>query len=62
MDLADLKLTEEQKDWFGDRMTEGSTGSVKVPTHLYNKFRKIFGDECISNDHIKTYLINNCYY
>jgi hypothetical protein len=62
MDLLSFKLTEDQKDWFGNRMTEGNTGSVKVPSHLYNKFRKIYGDELLSKNLIKTYLIDNCYY
>lgn len=57
----DFKLTEDQKDWFGNRMTEGSTGSIKVPTHLYNKFRKIYENDLTSNEDIKTYLIDNCY-
>lgn len=56
-----FKLTREQFDWFGDRMTESHTGRVLVPSHCYSKFRKIIDNEFISNGDIKCYLIDNVY-
>jgi hypothetical protein len=61
MELDELKLTEEQRTWFGDRMTEGSTGAVRVPTYLINKLRKIADNEFLSTDRCKDYLIDKCY-
>lgn len=59
--MGDFLLTEEQKSWFGDRMHESSTGRVIVPSYLYNKFRKIVGNELLSNDRVKSWLISNVY-
>lgn len=55
------KLTNEQRQWFGDRMDESHTGRVIVPSHLYKKFRKIVDNEFLSNEQIKDYLIEYCY-
>lgn len=57
----EFKLTEEQKKWFGDRMHEGPTGRVIVPSHLYAKYRKLSGREFMPNHAIKTILIDQCY-
>lgn len=54
-------LTEEQKNWFGNRMDESHTGRVLVPSRLYAKFRKITGREHLQNHVIKCWLIDNCY-
>ncbi len=54
-------LTDEEKNWFGDRMHESSTGRVIVPSYLITKFRKLVGDENLDKLHIKTWLITNCY-
>ena len=56
-----VELTQEQKDWFANRMDESATGCVKVPAYLYSKFRKIADNECILNATIKTVLIDECY-
>ena len=56
-----FKLTREQFEWFGNRMTESHTGRVLVPSHCYNKFRKICDDEYLSNGDIKCYLIDHVY-
>jgi hypothetical protein len=58
---ADLKLTEEQKKWFGDRMSENDKGAVIVSPYAYKKFRVIAENEHMSNDNIKGYLIDYCY-
>lgn len=55
------QLSDEEKDWFGDRMTETASGVVQVPSHLYKKFRKIQDNEFISNENIKCWLIDNVY-
>ena len=57
----DFKLTEDQKDWFGNRMDENQSGRVLVPTRLYKKFRIIADNEFISNHDIKAYLIDHVY-
>ena len=57
----DFYLTEEQVIWFGDRMTESSTGRVLIPTRLYDKFRKITNNELLTNITIKCWLIDNIY-
>lgn len=57
----DFKLTRSEWDWFGDRMTETRSGRVTVPSHCYNKFRKIIDNEFLSNQHIKDWLIDNVY-
>lgn len=62
MGLEELVLTEEQKRWFGDRMTEGPTGAVRVPSHLIKKLKKIADNEYLSNDVCKTYLIDKCFW
>ncbi len=54
-------LTEDQKDWFGNRMDESHTGRVIVPSYLYKKFRKIADNDFLSNEDIKCYLIDKCY-
>lgn len=56
-----ITLTEEQKKWFGDRMSESHTGRVLVPTYLCTKFRKITDNENLSNEEIKSFLIDHCY-
>ena len=59
--MDEFELTEEQKDWFGNRMDEGRSGAVKVPTYLYDKYRKISDNEFIKNSDIKDILIRQCY-
>lgn len=54
-------LTEDQKDWFGNRMDESSTGRVLVPTRLYKKFRDATGVSNATNHEIKCWLIDNVY-
>lgn len=54
-------LTKEQKEWFGNRMDESQTGRVRVPTYLYDKFRKITANEFYTNSQIKSWLIEHCY-
>ena len=54
-------LDDEQKSWFGARMSESHTGRVIVPSYLYVKFKKIVGDEHLKNEHIKIWLIDNVY-
>jgi hypothetical protein len=61
MDYNEEYLTEEQKVWFGNRMTESPTGRIIVPTRLYDKFRKITDNEFLKNHEIKCWLIDNCY-
>jgi hypothetical protein len=61
MDYSFEYLTEEQKIWFGDRMTEGRSGAVQIPTRLYDKFRKITGNPFLKNNEIKSWLIEKCY-
>lgn len=61
MDYRKEYLTESQKIWFGNRMTEGRTGAVIVPSYLYAKFKKIAGSESLVNHEIKSWLIDNCY-
>jgi hypothetical protein len=56
-----FKLTDEQKDWFAERMDENASGRVLVPSYLYTKFRKLAENEFISNSDIKNYLIECCY-
>ena len=56
-----IKLTEEQKTWFGDRMSESGEGRVIIPTHLYKKFKKITDLEHMPNHQIKCWLIDYCY-
>lgn len=58
---SDFQLTQEQKDWFGDRMTEGATGAVRVPTYLIKKLKKMADMEDMPNDIAKNYLIDKCY-
>lgn len=58
---VDVWLTDEEISWFGNRMDEGATGAVKVPTRLYEKFRKITGIASAKNHEIKTFLIDNAY-
>ncbi len=58
---TNFKLTRREYEWFSDRMTESHTGRVSAPTHCYNKFRKIYGNEFLSNDEIKCYLIDHVY-
>jgi hypothetical protein len=56
-----FELNEEQKSWFGNRLNEGATGRVAVPSHLYPKFREIYGNELLSKNEIKSYLLRHCY-
>ena len=56
-----IDLTEDQKEWFGDRMDESAAGRVLIPTRLYDKFRKIQDNEFLGNELIKCYLIDNVY-
>ena len=57
----DINLSDEQEAWFGDRMTESSTGRILVPARLYTEFKKITGVYCVTNQQIKDFLIDNCY-
>lgn len=54
-------LTDDQKHWFGDRISESQTGRVLVPSYLYAKFKKIVGNENLDNESIKCWLIDNVY-
>lgn len=54
-------LSDDELDWFGDRMGEGASGAVRVPTRLYDKFRKLTGIEYAKNHEIKEFLITNAY-
>jgi hypothetical protein len=56
-----VDLTEDQKNWFAERMGENASGKVLVPSHLYAKFRKITGLEWVNKAVIKDWLIRNCY-
>lgn len=57
----DVYLSQEEIEWFGDRMNEGASGAVRVPTRLYDKFRKITGLDYAKNHEIKEFLITNAY-
>lgn len=57
----DFYLSYEERSYFGNRMTESSTGAVQVPTRLYEKFRNITGLGFAKNHEIKEFLIRNCY-
>jgi hypothetical protein len=59
--VLDIWMSNEDLAWFGDRMDEGASGAVKVPTRLYDKFRKITGLEYVKNGEIKTFLIDHAY-
>ena len=59
--MIDFRLTEEQKDWFGNRIKESHTGRVIVAQHLVEKFRKLSGDYTTSKEVIKNFLIDQCY-
>jgi len=61
-ELNNDTLTDEQKDWFGERLKESNSGQVSAPSHLIKKFRKIVGDENLSSMAIRCYLIDHCYY
>lgn len=54
-------LTDEQKRWFGDRISESQTGRVLIPSYLYAKFKKITVNEHLDNESIKCWLIDNVY-
>jgi hypothetical protein len=56
-----FELTQEQVMWFGDRLHENRAGKVIVPNHCYKKFKKIAGNEFLSNQDIKNWLIDNVY-
>ena len=56
-----VELTEDQKKWFGDRMSETASGRVVVSSYAYRKFRKVTDLEFLTNDQIKSYLITNAY-
>jgi len=61
MSLEDLVLTEQQKEWFGDRMDENQSGRVLIPSHLYEKLRNLADDPSLPRYKIKAYLIRVCY-
>lgn len=61
MFLDQFKLTPVQIDWFGNRLHESASGKVIVPSHCYKKFKKIADNEFLSNQDIKTWLIDNVY-
>ena len=48
-------------DWFRDRVHESHTGRVLVPSHCYTKFRELVDNEFLSNQQIKSWLIDNVY-
>lgn len=56
-----LKLSNEQKEWFAQRMTESRSGNVLVPSHLINKYKKLAGDTTIPSWEVKSTLIDQCY-
>tara|TARA_R110000851_G_scaffold22894_1_gene67562 strand:- start:872 stop:1066 length:195 start_codon:yes stop_codon:yes gene_type:complete len=56
-----LQLTEQEKNWFADRMSESGTGRVLIPSNLYHKVRKMADNPFLDNSQIKTFLINECY-
>ena len=57
----DFRLTEEQKDWFGERISESRTGRVIVPSYLCDKYRKLSDRPDLSNEAVKSILIDECY-
>lgn len=61
MDHTIEYLTEAQKIWFGDRMTENASGRVIIPTHLCEKFKKIADNPFMDNSEIRCWLIDHCY-
>ena len=61
LNLNDIDLTEDQKNWLGDRMTESHTGRVSVPPYVCEKFRKITNREFLTNEQVKDYLIQYVY-
>jgi hypothetical protein len=57
-----MELTNEQKDWFAERMDEGPTGIVSVPSYLIKKYRKLMHlGGSVSDGIIKSRLIAECY-
>ena len=57
----DLLLLPSEINWFGDRITESHSGRVLIPSHCYTKFRRIIGDEFLTNIEVKCWLIDNIY-
>lgn len=61
MTLIKYTLTNDQKKWFGERMSENDQGRVIVPNYLYIKFKKITEQDELTNTDIKYWLIDNVY-
>jgi hypothetical protein len=59
--VSEFQLTEQQKDWFGERMRESRSGRVIIPTYLFDKYRKLADDPTIPNHKVKCILIDQCY-
>ncbi len=55
------RLTKDERDWFGDSLTESRTGVIRVPKYLRVKLSKILGFETMHDEEIKDYLIDTCY-
>jgi hypothetical protein len=61
MTFINATLTNEQKKWFGERMSENDRGRVIIPNYLYIKFKKITEQDELTNTDIKYWLIDNVY-
>ena len=61
MSLLDFKLSKEEKLWFDQRMEENQRGKVIVQNYCYVKFKKLANNNSLTNNEIKTWLINNVY-
>lgn len=56
-----FKLTEEQWNWFSQRMTETKNGVVTTSTYVLDKLIRLVGDETIPRWKAKAYLTQECY-
>lgn len=56
-----ITLTREQKIWFGERMGENDKGRVIIPSHCYVKLKKLANNQSLTNNAMKTWLIDNVY-
>jgi hypothetical protein len=59
--MIDFNLTKEQKIWFDNRMSENEHGRVIIEAYCYVKFKKIVGNNLLSNLTIKVWLIDKVY-
>ncbi len=59
--MIKVNLSNEQKEWFGERMDESATGRVIVPKYLLTKLKKIADNDSITDLQAKTWLIDNVY-